>query len=544
MNKLVISANNILLQYYEKIKPSQKEQNSRLNWINLLKKEILKIYPSASIDLFGSFYTGLYVHSSDIDISLNIKTSDPNSILKNLKLKLKQTNLVHSLLHLSHAKIPILKFKCKKYGFKFDFSVNNSSGIKAGNFIKLKLEEDPNIGIFVILFKQFINSRKLGDASMGGLNSYSQFLMIINFLDLNPFYQKGNLAVTFFDFIQYYGYDFKYKNIQINAKNIVYRDNMTKRLSIIDPTDESVDVGACCKKFEKILEILQNFYRIILYHFNNQTIEELFEEMFYLDEEELEQRRFVVENCNKKIFKEKNKTKMGLRDANFNCKNMELQQKRKMKQDDKKEEKSRKSKDKKRIEIGKELKNEIDDKKPKKTKKLKDKNNKRNKLEFKDDKIIEFDCEDEQNISVKNTKKDKSNKAEKKNTKISNKEEIDLSNLVIENNNRKLKNKKIKKTKDQKNNIEINNKEDTNQKNNIEQNNKEDTVASNLVVESINRKKKIKKDKRNNKIKLKNITEGIKMNFKEDTDLFDKFVDELTIENNNISRKKKKNLKR
>lgn len=324
MKYLVSQSNKLLLDRYRKIKPTQKDNKCRLRWINLIKSEILKIYPTSSVKLFGSFYTGLYISSSDIDISINIETDDPNTILKAVKFQLYQTNQFHSLLHLSHAKIPILKFKAKKFGFKFDISVNNVSGISTGKYVKKKIEGDPNLMIFAILFKHFINSRKLGDASVGGLNSYSQFLMILIFVEMNPFYQEKNLAVTFFDFVQFLGYDFKYKNVQIDIKNCIFTKNVYNRLSIIDPTDNLTDVGACCKNMEKVIETLQNFYRSILFHFNKNSIVDLFDEMFFLSSEEIEQRKYVNENYNKKftIQKKKISNKMSLRDANLHIKNV------------------------------------------------------------------------------------------------------------------------------------------------------------------------------------------------------------------------------
>ena len=92
----------------------------------------------------------------------------------------------------------------------------------------------------------------------------------MNKLELHHFYSRNDksISVVFFDFIQYYGYNFKYMNVQIYTASNIYKTNKTNRLSIIDSTDPIIeDVGSCCKSMDKVIETIQNFYRLILYHF-------------------------------------------------------------------------------------------------------------------------------------------------------------------------------------------------------------------------------------------------------------------------------------
>ena len=82
MKDHIKAVNKLLLNCYNKIELSTKEQAFRLTWVNFIRKKVIKIYSNSSIDLFGSFFTDLYVHSSDIDISLKIDTTDQNLVLK------------------------------------------------------------------------------------------------------------------------------------------------------------------------------------------------------------------------------------------------------------------------------------------------------------------------------------------------------------------------------------------------------------------------------------------------------------------------------
>ena len=78
---------------------------------------------------------------------MKIDTTDQNLVLKNIKHELYKTGLFTFINHLSHAKIPILKFTDKKYGLKFDISVNTNGEILAAQYIKKKIEEDENIKV-------------------------------------------------------------------------------------------------------------------------------------------------------------------------------------------------------------------------------------------------------------------------------------------------------------------------------------------------------------------------------------------------------------
>ena len=47
--------------FYNYMKPTKEENQVRLNVVNGIKEVIMKIWPHASVHIFGSFYTGLYL---------------------------------------------------------------------------------------------------------------------------------------------------------------------------------------------------------------------------------------------------------------------------------------------------------------------------------------------------------------------------------------------------------------------------------------------------------------------------------------------------
>lgn len=54
--------------FYRFIRPSAHEQMVRERVISRVRTLIIERWPDAEVDVFGSFYTGLYLPTSDIDI--------------------------------------------------------------------------------------------------------------------------------------------------------------------------------------------------------------------------------------------------------------------------------------------------------------------------------------------------------------------------------------------------------------------------------------------------------------------------------------------
>lgn len=54
--------------FYQYMKPQPWEENIRTEVFNRIKNVILKRWPEAVVDFFGSFRTGLFLPTSDIDV--------------------------------------------------------------------------------------------------------------------------------------------------------------------------------------------------------------------------------------------------------------------------------------------------------------------------------------------------------------------------------------------------------------------------------------------------------------------------------------------
>ncbi|ADM11754.2 DNA polymerase sigma [Encephalitozoon intestinalis ATCC 50506] len=264
-----------LHQLYQKLAPTTTEINSRKYIFEKIKRLIVREIPNAEVEPFGSYTTGLIIPSSDIDINIQLGNNHDkeysNRYLSKIKSLMLKADFIRkeTLFHIRKCRIPILKFSDKVFGFKIDISVNQTNGIEAAKFVSYTLKEHPYMKVFAILLKHFLTIRNQSDAATGGLNSYSQFLLLLSFFQLHPLVQENqisplkNIGILFMDFFQYYGCDFPYKIARISVNKAGYVKNDTRTLSIEDPTDPDCDVAAVCRNSQLVLEIFRHAYKVM-----------------------------------------------------------------------------------------------------------------------------------------------------------------------------------------------------------------------------------------------------------------------------------------
>uniref|UniRef100_A0A8C4IJT5 Terminal nucleotidyltransferase 4B n=1 Tax=Dicentrarchus labrax TaxID=13489 RepID=A0A8C4IJT5_DICLA len=148
--------------FYEYISPRPEEKKMRLEVVDRIKEVIRDLWPSAEVEVFGSFSTGLYLPTSDIDLVVFGKWE--TLPLWTLEEALRKRNVAdeNSIKVLDKATVPIIKLTDSFTEVKVDISFNVKSGVKAAWLIKefkeLHYREDvcsPNINIGVLLIEFF-----------------------------------------------------------------------------------------------------------------------------------------------------------------------------------------------------------------------------------------------------------------------------------------------------------------------------------------------------------------------------------------------------
>ncbi|KAI1243165.1 hypothetical protein IHE44_0000747 [Lamprotornis superbus] len=150
-----------IIDFYDFMSPRPEEAAMRREVVKRIETVIKDLWPTADVQIFGSFSTGLYLPTSDIDLVVFGKWERPP--LQLLEQALRKHNVAepYSIKVLDKATVPIIKLTDQETEVKVDISFNVETGVKAARFIKeyMKLHPridarraDENLGMLLIEF--------------------------------------------------------------------------------------------------------------------------------------------------------------------------------------------------------------------------------------------------------------------------------------------------------------------------------------------------------------------------------------------------------
>lgn len=108
--------------------PTITEKQLRDSVFNRIKSVMLDIWPTAHVELFSSYSTGLNLPNSDLDITV-LGISDPMP-LRTLESNLMIRNITepNSIFVFDKARVPIVTFTDRESKIRFDVSFNIDNG--------------------------------------------------------------------------------------------------------------------------------------------------------------------------------------------------------------------------------------------------------------------------------------------------------------------------------------------------------------------------------------------------------------------------------
>ncbi|XP_017347509.2 terminal nucleotidyltransferase 4A [Ictalurus punctatus] len=248
-----------IVDFYAFMSPRPEEEAMRRDVVNRIESVIKNLWPAANVQIFGSFSTGLYLPTSDIDLVVFGKWERPP--LQQLDQALRQQNLAQpfSIKILDKATVPIIKLTDRETEVKVDISFNVETAVKAARFIKDHLKKYTVLPYLIFVLKQFLLQWELNEVFTGGISSYCLILMAISFLQLHPRIDcratNINLGILLIEFFELYGRHFNYLKTGIRVKNggaYLAKEEMMKAMSsghrpsmlcIEDPNLPGNDVG-------------------------------------------------------------------------------------------------------------------------------------------------------------------------------------------------------------------------------------------------------------------------------------------------------------
>ncbi|GMJ10189.1 TRF4/5-Like [Hibiscus trionum] len=212
-----------IVDFCDFLSPTPEEQAARDAAVHSVFDVIKYIWPACRPEVFGSFRTGLYLPTSDIDlVILESGITNPQTGLYALSRALSQRGIAKKMQVIAKARVPIVKFVEKKSGVAFDISFDVDNGPKAAEFIKGAVQKWPQLRPLCLILKVFLQQRDLNEVYSGGIGSYALLAMIIAMLQNlreSQAYLEHNLGMLLVHFFDFYGRKLNTVDVGVSCKD-------------------------------------------------------------------------------------------------------------------------------------------------------------------------------------------------------------------------------------------------------------------------------------------------------------------------------------
>ncbi|KAK9464282.1 hypothetical protein V1512DRAFT_278555 [Lipomyces arxii] len=271
-----------LLDFVESVSPTDVQIELRASTVDRIQKCVKSLWSDATLCVFGSYATNLYLPDSDIDLVIISEDQryDTRSSLYQLANALKSAQIAVTVEVIASARVPIIKFKDRKSGISVDISFERYGGVVAADTIMHWVVERPGLRELVIIIKYFLAKRELNSVPDGGLGGFAVVCLVLSFLQMHPKVASGdilpeeNLGVLLIQFFELYGKNFNYDNVGIFVKgNGSYFDkNLDHQLQIRggkyslvirDPNDETNNISRSTYNLRNIRRAFAGAYDIL-----------------------------------------------------------------------------------------------------------------------------------------------------------------------------------------------------------------------------------------------------------------------------------------
>ncbi|KAM0683990.1 Non-canonical poly(A) RNA polymerase papd5 [Mitosporidium daphniae] len=255
----IVQLHEEIIAFEQYISPTPSEMKARSDLLQRIDNVVQELWPGSKVSSFGSFYTQLYLPTSDVD--LVVIGNSGKSGLRRLASELVKQGLAeqHSIKVISRARIPIIKFTEKKSKIVVDISFNQESGVEGSEKLRRLVGKWPGIRPLLLVLKQFLLNRGLNEVYSGGLSSYGLILLCVSFFQMHPMIQarlirpEENLGVLLIEFFELFGKCLSYDRVGVSVlgrgsyfekgeRFPISNHHSGHLLAVEDPYDTSNDV--------------------------------------------------------------------------------------------------------------------------------------------------------------------------------------------------------------------------------------------------------------------------------------------------------------
>ncbi|EPS25926.1 hypothetical protein PDE_00862 [Penicillium oxalicum 114-2] len=265
---------NEVLGFYQWVKPQRFEQIVRQDVVDRLERAFQRRYSGVTIHAFGSFASGMYLPTADIDLVL-LSTSFTKTGIRAFGERKGQIYAFAAFVKnsglavdgtveaIASARVPILKWVDKLTGLRVDLSFDNDSGLLANRTFQVWSEQYPAMPVLVSVVKQFLLLRGLNEVPTGGLGGFSITCIVTSLLQHMPRNREENIGALLMEFFYFYGKVFNFEKTGIRMNPPGYYNKTFEnpdRLSIEDPNNSSNDISGGTKEIDLIFRAFRNAY--------------------------------------------------------------------------------------------------------------------------------------------------------------------------------------------------------------------------------------------------------------------------------------------
>jgi len=268
----IIGLHQEIIDFAKWMQPTREEQMLRSCVVERIKRVVHLLWPTARVEIFGSFKTGLYLPTSDIDMVIFGEWQAPP--LRTLERKLIEHCIADpsNVKVLDKASVPIVKLVDIMTRIKIDISFNTNNCLKSADKINELLRKYPCLDKLVLVLKQFLLQRHLNEVFVGGLGSYCLTLMVVALLQNHPRHlrnlEEENLGVLLIEFFELFGVTFNYSNTGIrihNGGSFFNKNDISdmkgSMLCIEDPCQPGNDIARASYGIFMVREAFKRAYR-------------------------------------------------------------------------------------------------------------------------------------------------------------------------------------------------------------------------------------------------------------------------------------------
>ncbi|CAK9272135.1 unnamed protein product [Sphagnum jensenii] len=259
-----------IVEFASMARPSPDARIRAETAVNCVREAVKQLWPSADVEVFGSFATGLCLPHSDVDVVVLDSPPPPDTpettallgaralapLIRVLGTTLKEYEWCESLITIDSASMPVIKLRCRPSIASFEAATKSHNGTSAREYVIERLRQFPALAPLVLLLKSYLHQRGLNDVYTGGLGSFSLTLMLVFYLELLASMQSlpsPNLGLLLIGFLQSFGreIDFSHVRLVLKGRNgssggLFWPDKSSRPLALCidDPLRPGANIGA------------------------------------------------------------------------------------------------------------------------------------------------------------------------------------------------------------------------------------------------------------------------------------------------------------